>query len=335
MSYILEALKKSQQERELGRVPTLEATGTFEEDKVVPARSHWPMLAVGLAVVAMILALYAALRGPGSAPASTPPVIGDTTTSGLTLGAEPAPARDQADVTAAHGPPQHEASPAPSTRTPPGLVAAGRKGPPGSLAQVSPRAVPKDSVTAPGQVLEPLIEPPPLKQTERARSAEPIGDLGYGRGPQGSALQPPDATDLEAELEMQRQLEADYVEPWDEEYADPVPTPVPRDLIADIESFKREVRAVSDAEKTSAKASPKPIDDDPRSLRLTSAQEADLPPYLMTVHVYDADKGRRFVMINGRKYREGDKTREGMSVERIVAEGAVLSYKGNPFFVPR
>jgi general secretion pathway protein B len=55
----------------------------------------------------------------------------------------------------------------------------------------------------------------------------------------------------------------------------------------------------------------------------------------MTVHVYDADKGRRFVMINGRKYREGDKTREGMSVERIVAEGAVLSYKGNPFFVPR
>jgi general secretion pathway protein B len=55
----------------------------------------------------------------------------------------------------------------------------------------------------------------------------------------------------------------------------------------------------------------------------------------MTVHVYDRDRSRRFVLISGRKYREGDKTRQGMKVERILAEGAVLSYEGNPFFVHR
>lgn len=61
MSYILEALKKSQQERELGHVPTLD-TPTFlsEEDGVRP--SVWVLAAVVLAGLAMIVALYSAFR---------------------------------------------------------------------------------------------------------------------------------------------------------------------------------------------------------------------------------------------------------------------------------
>ena len=93
MSYILEALKKSQQERELGRVPTLETTGTFEDDTVVPDRSRGPILAVGLAAVAMIVALYAALRAPGSTPASTPPLTGVTEEAVPTQGGGTAAAR--------------------------------------------------------------------------------------------------------------------------------------------------------------------------------------------------------------------------------------------------
>jgi len=137
-------------------------------------------------------------------------------------------------------------------------------------------------------------------------------------------------------MELQRQMEADYSEYLgEEEYADPAPTPVPRDLIADIESFKREVGGGSRAKKGVTESPPPAIETNPESLRLTAAQEAALPSFLMTVHVFDADQTRRFVMINGRKYREGDKTREGLTVERILAQGAVLSHKGNPFFVPR
>ena len=66
MSYILEALKKSQAERELGRVPTLDGVGLFAEDKLEPPRSPWALVSVGLAVTAVLIALYAALRQPPS-----------------------------------------------------------------------------------------------------------------------------------------------------------------------------------------------------------------------------------------------------------------------------
>lgn len=334
MSYILEALKKSQQERELGRVPTLEATGTFEDDKVVPDRSRGPILAVGLAAVAMIVALYAALRAPGSTPASTPPPVGVSEDVGAPPGG-PA-ARSGHDLASVQAPPRLGVAPVPPIGQEAGPKEWGRPEPASDLAPVPPRAAPKDPATAAGQAPGPLIEPPPLKQMERIppsraveeRASQP-GDLPLSNGP-----------DYEAEMEMQRQMEDEYIEPWEEEYADPAPTPVPRDLIADIESFKREVRSGPSAEKVSAKAQSKPtpskpIAENPESLRLTPAQEAALPPYLMTVHVYDNDPGRRFVLINGRKYREGDETREDMRVEQILAQGAILSHKGNPFFVHR
>ena len=68
MSYILEALKKSQAERELGRVPTLDTSVLFEEDKAEPKRGPWVQVAVVLAAAAMLLALYAAFRGPEAQP---------------------------------------------------------------------------------------------------------------------------------------------------------------------------------------------------------------------------------------------------------------------------
>jgi general secretion pathway protein B len=181
---------------------------------------------------------------------------------------------------------------------------------------------------------EPLVEPPPPRRPSRPKPLEPVGSVDFrGDGP----LFHPDLaeeSDLAAELELQRQLDAelDIVSYEDEGLFDP-PTPVPRDLIDDIEAFKHEV--LKDQGGTSAKKPPQRNDEDPTRLRLTKAQEADLPAYLMTVHVYDRDRSRRFVLISGRKYREGDKTRQGMKVERILAEGAVLSYEGNPFFVHR
>jgi general secretion pathway protein B len=55
----------------------------------------------------------------------------------------------------------------------------------------------------------------------------------------------------------------------------------------------------------------------------------------MTVHVFDEDVSKRFILINALRYGEGEETREGIRVERIIPEGAVLSYLGNPFFVRR
>lgn len=334
MSYILEALKKSQQERELGRVPTLETTATFEDDRVVPARSRWPLLAVALAAVAMVLALYAALRGPSPAPASVP-AVGVNATSNPMEGPGAGAVSGPSDSSFAAGLPAERVH-TPTVRDDKMPVGAGRQGPPGPMDSSPPAAAPESPAIAGLRTPKPLIEPPPPKQAESMRSpgsaAERGGAGGLGRPDPGVT----DRLDFEAEMELQRQMEADYSEyGGEDEYADPLPTPVPRDLIADIESFKREVRGGPGAEKGVAKSAPEPLDTNPESLRLTAAQEAALPSFLMTVHVFDADPTRRFVMINGRKYREGDKTREGLAVERILAQGAVLSHEGNPFFVPR
>ena len=327
MSYILEALKKSQQERELGRVPTLDATGMFEEDKVVPSRSHWSLLALGLAAVAMIVALYAALRGPAPAP------VAMSESLGIAVPLEPKPSADSGPGT------DPDDAGVPGLRGPQ-VAAASRED-----RSVAPPSVPEAVARVPETILPrpsgPLIEPPSPKQAGRIRLPDPSERLSYPGDSHGDDSERPGGPEPEEEMELQRQMEADYVEPRDEEqdYAEPAPTPVPRDLIADIEAFKREVRVGQGPDKglqkASAKALSRSIDKDPLGLRLTPAQEAELPGYLMTAHVYDADQSRRFVLINGLKYREGEKTREGMTVERILAQGAVLSHKGNPFFVPR
>ena len=67
MSYILEALRKSQQDRELGRVPTLATQPLFTPQD--GGRNSWIGIALGLAALAVAIALYAVLRvRPETAP---------------------------------------------------------------------------------------------------------------------------------------------------------------------------------------------------------------------------------------------------------------------------
>jgi len=88
MSYILEALQRSQRAREQGQVPRLERLPPL--DGGVPgARSRmplWAWVAIGLAALAVLISLYTALRlplapdlppqvGPAAAPPSAPPLV--------------------------------------------------------------------------------------------------------------------------------------------------------------------------------------------------------------------------------------------------------------------
>jgi len=53
---------------------------------------------------------------------------------------------------------------------------------------------------------------------------------------------------------------------------------------------------------------------------------ADFPALTVEVHVFEPN--RRFVMINGRRYREGERLAEGPQVVEIVRDGIVLEYRG-------
>lgn len=61
----------------------------------------------------------------------------------------------------------------------------------------------------------------------------------------------------------------------------------------------------------------------------------NLPQLHLDIHVYSAAASERFVFINMRKYSEGQSLSEGPLVERITPEGAVLSYRGQRFALPR
>lgn len=82
--------------------------------------------------------------------------------------------------------------------------------------------------------------------------------------------------------------------------------------------------------------SPGPADDMPPPIADLPAQvTAGLPELSVDLHIYSDDPAKRVVFINGRRYQRGGVLVEGPTVEEINREGAVLSYHGRRFLLPR
>ena len=62
---------------------------------------------------------------------------------------------------------------------------------------------------------------------------------------------------------------------------------------------------------------------------------AHIPELRLDLHVFAAKPQERFVMINMHKLHEGDSLPEGVHVDSITPEGAVLSKDGTRFLLPR
>ncbi len=63
--------------------------------------------------------------------------------------------------------------------------------------------------------------------------------------------------------------------------------------------------------------------------------QRQLPELVVTIHVYSPDESQRILFINNREYRRGDQLLEGLRVEEIVPDGAVLSFRGERFRLRR
>jgi len=68
---------------------------------------------------------------------------------------------------------------------------------------------------------------------------------------------------------------------------------------------------------------------------LTTTPGTQLPQLRLDLHVFAGRAEDRFVMINMHKLREGDSLPEGVHVDSITPEGAVLSFNGTKFLLPR
>jgi len=199
MSYILEALKKAQAERQLGNAPTIHAPQPVQAAEPGPGASRKPLL-IGLGAGVLVLAagaLFVWQRGPSPAAPVAAPVAG--TAGGQAPAAVLAPsgqARPEAPVAAApSGVPAAAPAaraPAPKTATgasntlvvsappppprpahvaeppaPPAAPAAGRAGdslassaPPRAPAAAAARAVPPPAAAAPRAAVAPAAPAP-------------------------------------------------------------------------------------------------------------------------------------------------------------------------------
>jgi general secretion pathway protein B len=67
----------------------------------------------------------------------------------------------------------------------------------------------------------------------------------------------------------------------------------------------------------------------------TAAPGTQLPQLRLDLHVFAARPQDRFVMINMHKLHEGESLPEGVRVDSITPDGAVMSYNGQKFLLPR
>ncbi len=279
MSYILEALKKSQKERELGQVPRLQ-TSVFDAPLEPTPTRRWIVATFALAALAAVLAVHAWWQ---------PPVAN-------------APGIDTHDTDA-----------------------------------LDDEAVVIDPAGAAGSRLEAMAEPDEELQSAPDADRDEPRVLVVPAPPKPGERLPRGADELRRAL-----LGADGVEDADsaapasarrgpvrtEAPSAPEQSPLPPDLVAEIEAFKREFRERGGLET----AAPAAASSSARPAPLDARLRQQLPPFSMTVHVYADDPARRFIYLNGRKLREGELTREGFFVEEVLADGAILRYDAHRFF---
>jgi len=67
--------------------------------------------------------------------------------------------------------------------------------------------------------------------------------------------------------------------------------------------------------------------------RMPYAVQKAVAPLILQVHVYDDDPQRCFVMINGNTYTAGGEIKPGLHLDAIVPEGVVLLWKGQRFLL--
>ncbi|MDQ2696405.1 MAG: general secretion pathway protein GspB [Pseudomonadota bacterium] len=59
-----------------------------------------------------------------------------------------------------------------------------------------------------------------------------------------------------------------------------------------------------------------------------------LPAMNIDIHVHSPLRRKRFVLINSRRYQEGERLREGPLLEAITRDGVVLNHRGTRFLLP-
>lgn len=300
MSFILDALKKSETDRQRQSGPSL-----FEV-KIAPPRRALPVWAVAIAallginmiVISWMLLRHPAAQQPASAsnaPASAPPAAHATPTSGGAVSAvQGAQAGPGATEPASNGRSTAAAA------YPPGAAAG--TGAPGPAALRGPMA--GAGTGAPGGT---------MASAGTAGSGGAAGSAGTAPLASGSAAARAEALDRSPAAASA----ASNAGPGNAQAT-----------ASDQSDFEPAVQPAA-GQAASAQAA----GDLPLYQQIVSS--AGLPALHLDLHVFADRPQDRFVMINMHRLGEGDSLPDGVHVEAIRPDGVVLRYHGTRFLLPR
>ncbi|MBS3958134.1 MAG: general secretion pathway protein GspB [Xanthomonadaceae bacterium] len=140
---------------------------------------------------------------------------------------------------------------------------------------------------------------------------------------------PPAATALA------RELDAGAMPVPPTEAAVPAPAPTPTPTPAPAPAPPASMPAVSAPPPAAMPAGPAAAGDALPLDRLDAASRAMLPPLRVSMHVYDPDPARRFVLVDGRRVREGETLAPGLQLVAIEQDGLRLDWRGRLLHLPR
>ncbi|MBI3779430.1 MAG: general secretion pathway protein GspB [Gammaproteobacteria bacterium] len=126
-------------------------------------------------------------------------------------------------------------------------------------------------------------------------------------------------------------------EPPVRDLAEQAQVPVPVVPKKPVPAPHRKVAAVKQRSSPPADAPAVPLETDTTPLlqQMPLEMQHALPAMAVTIHVYSPQESQRILFINNREYHKGSLIEGGVRVEEIVPDGAVLSYHGERFKLPR
>lgn len=318
MSYILEALKKSDKKRQEGQVPDLHTIQIDTLSTGPKKRALWPYLLLAvLALNALVLTAFLYFRQP-----EKPLLIAQQT---------PEKQTDSTLVEPKQKPPEGKLpSTTPTMLTqnasPPIVIRDTPEDEPVSLsANTKTKASPKPAKT---ETRAPVGDPDKMVVASTAITEEPPVDQG-DIDQQDQLLY---ADDSGAENPIEVQEESDFTEGPELPQA---AINSEEQLAAPSSRFNRLQQPLDSTPASSQQAAAPPIQKREvlDLLQLPSFIQQDLPEFRIAAHVYSKKPASRLVSINKRVLREGHTLSPGLKVEEITTDGVIFSYKDYLFQV--
>ncbi|HVL00258.1 MAG TPA: general secretion pathway protein GspB [Dongiaceae bacterium] len=346
MSYILEALRKSEQERQRGKVPDL---NSFKEDPLSTEarRNPWPWVAAGAVVVNLlvILVVWAPWQSGGEEvasvqPTSTPPV--QPVTAAPTV---PAPAAQTAQTAVPAATQPAAPQQAPMTAPTPGQM------PPQQIAQQQMAQQMPSGYQQPVQqqyAQQPQQLPPPQQY------GQPPGQYGapqpgYAQQPGYGQAVPQQYPQQQQYPPQQQQFQSQYQAAYQQTYRAQTPTvtimqPEVQNQPTVISPNGTATAPGGEGEQYIEPYSPdlgSAADDGrspnvaymPQLEELPPEERASIPDMTFSSHMYSSMPRFRSIIINGKRLKEGEYFNDSLQVREITDKGVIMSNGSTLFAV--